>query len=249
MKRLFNILIDIFMAPFKWLGALIKRNRFKIYPGQVISFIGLPGTGKTLSAVAMAERSKKMYPRGLYATEDCGHVYAKPFSPADLERYKFKYSLIIQDETSLNGYDARDWQRNFKGPRKRKKEGEDEAPKQPIGSLKLKQIKLVRHMHNGYINTTQNSNDEDGKLRGVTSSVWVCEPFRLFGKLKGCVAQRAVIWWSFCDGVYTRHLDTPTLFEKATNPYCWFYVSIKRYGNLYNTHATVEAVESLPYAP
>lgn len=167
-----------------------------------------------------------MYKGGAYATEDAGSKICEEISIEDLARYKFRYSLFLIDESSLNGFDSREWQRNFKGI---------------DGKNVLRQLKLNRHYHNSFITTSQNAGDNDSKIRGMSRSTWVCH-----NKGKYILTVRAVQWFEWKDGNYLPHLDEPSLLEKITDPYCWYLVKKKKYGKMYDTYATVEALDILP---
>lgn len=227
-KRLFQVAGALMRAPFVWLMCAIRRDRLRVYPGQVIQIIGLPGTGKTMTAHAMISRSKDLYyPGALFATEDAGSKICKTITLKDLATHKFQRSLIMIDESSLNGLDARDWQHNFRGDSKNV----------------LRQIKLVRHYHNAIITTSQSAGDNDSKLRGLSKRTWVCHKL----SKRWIICKRAVQWFEWQDGNYLPHLDEPSIFEMITDPYCWGLVSIRKYGKMYNSWATVEELDKLPY--
>lgn len=224
--KLIKLLFSLLVAPLKWLVALIRKDRFTIYPGKVVQFIGLPGTGKTLSAHALMFRSKARFKGGLYATEDAGSKLAKKISPECLAAYRFRGSLFLIDESSLNGFDAREWGRNFRGDKKNI----------------LAQLKLCRHYHNSFITTSQSAGDNDSKLRGLSSTTYVCHKFlRHF-----IIVKRAIQWFEWCDGQYLPHLDEPSFLELITDPYAFKILRIKKWGKFYNTYATVDYIDNLP---
>ena len=226
MIKLFKILLSLIVAPFRWVVACIKRDRFRVYPGKVVQIIGLPGTGKTMAAHALMVRSAKMFD-AKYATEDAGSKIAQKITLHDIGTHRFRRCLFLIDESSLNGLDAREWSGNFKGDRKNI----------------LRQLKLVRHYHNAFITTSQSAGDNDSKVRGLSSSTWVAHSFFH----AWIIVKRAVQWFEWQDGQYLPHLDEPSVFEMICDPYSHIILRKKRWGKLYNSWATVSELDVLPY--
>lgn len=231
MIRFFKKVFAIIYAPFAWIFALIKGDRFVISKPGVIQFIGIPGSGKTMSAVALmhrsAEKKGKYHNCRRYATRDAGCKIAKTITTQDLANHKFKDSIILIDESSLNGFDSREWQHNFKGDKKNI----------------LRQLKLHRHYGNAFITTSQSANDNDSKIRdGVSSQTWICHNRRT-----KVICRRAIIWYTFDNGNYILCIDEPSRFERLTDPYLSYSVSKRKYGKLYDSWATVPEIDSLPY--
>jgi len=228
MLHLIKMIWDVICAPYRWIRATIRRDRFVVYPGQCDIFIGLPGSGKTLSAVAMARRSRKMY-RKICATPDAGMVGALTIYDDTWGQYKISNSLIIIDESALNGFFSRDALANFSSRGGKRN--------------KLTALKLRRHLHNGLIITTQSFGDNDNVIRSMTNHVWVCRKL-----LPGYViAERAIVWYTFDEqGNYTQRIDTPTLFDKLVNPYQSKITSIRKYKKYYNSYVVPDEYKSLP---
>ena len=229
MINLVKKLLALILAPYKWIRALIKGDRFLCYPGQLNIFIGLPGSGKSLGMVAMWQRSKHMYLRTA-ATEDAG-IKDVPLLTLDYwRRWQIKRTLIMIDESALNGFFARDWASNFADKKGSKN--------------KLSVLKLRRHLHDGIIITTQSFGDNDNIIRSMANNIYVCSHWILPGY---CIAQKAIIWYEFDDqGNYSYHVDTPTFFEKLTNPYQFKIYSIRKYKRFYNSFQIPEEYSNLP---
>ena len=229
--RLIRAILALIKAPFLWLFSLVKKDRFKLYPGKCVIFIGLPGTGKTLGAICMLTRSKSMYKR-ICATEDAGlREGGKTYTltPDIWAKHKLRSTAILVDESALNGFFARDFGANFSARTGQRN--------------KLVALKLRRHLHNGVIITTQSLGDNDTVVRQMTDTVYICRHSIIPGR---CVAERAVIWYEFDgDGNYRCKVDRPTIFEKITNPYQWYSYSVKKYKKFYNSFAIPQDYERL----
>lgn len=232
MIRFFGIMIDILLAPWRWMGALIRQDRFVLKRPSCVQFIGIPGSGKTMGAVCMLYRTSMWKGKGkykhapIYGTEDAGLKIGKTIKTQDLCTHKFRNSLILIDESSLNGLDAREWQGNFKGDKKNL----------------LRQLKLHRHYGNSFITTSQSANDNDSKIRdGIVSQTWIAH-----NKISKVVCRRAIIWYKFDNGNYILCIDEPSRFERIVNPYLSFGVKKKKYGKLYDSWATVPEIDKLP---
>lgn len=224
-----NSIVSLFMAPFEWLQALIKSDRFIIYPGQVVQFIGLPGSGKTMGASVMIKRSSDKLKMGVISTPDAGLKFG---TVCDVKKllcsYRINNKIVMIDESSLNGFDSREWSTNFKGD----------------GKKALAQLKLCRHYRNSFITTSQNLNDNDGKIRdGLVKSTYVCHSI-MFKKFILC--ERATIIYTFEDGNYKQHIYLPSLFKKIVDPYSFYIIYKKKAGKLYNSWATVDIIDNLP---
>lgn len=239
--RLFKIIFGVLFAPFRWIAAWWRDDRFILFTPSVIQFIGIPGSGKTMSAVCMMKRSTQAAKAGkyknsrLYATRDAGIKLsgAMTIDGDDLARYKFKNSIILLDESSLNGFDSREWQHNFK-------QGSD-------GKIdkknKLRQLKLHRHYGNSFITTSQSANDNDSKIRdGLVKQTWICHNGRWWIK-----CYRAIIWYKFDNGNYLLCVDEPAPIERFIDPYLSYHVRKSKYGQYYDSWATVPEIDNLPY--
>lgn len=228
--KFIKTIVKLLFAPGAWFFALIRGDRFIIRKPGFIQFIGIPGSGKTMSAICLMYRSsqKGMYKDcKKYSTRDAGSKISKEISIEDLMTHKFKKSIIMIDESSLNGLDSRDWQHNFKGERK----------------LVLKQFKLHRHYKNAFITTSQSANDNDSKIRdGIASQTWICHDK---GKYISC--RRAIIWYTFDNGNFIQCIDEPSRFERLIDPYLSFRVKKKKYGAMYDSWATIPEIDTLPY--
>lgn len=232
MIRLLKKILDIMMMPWNWLFAFIRQDRFVLRKASVVQFIGIPGSGKTMGAVCMMYRSTKGTGAGkyknakLFATQDAGCKIATTISTQDLATHKFRNSIIMIDESSLNGLDSREWAHNFKGDKKNI----------------LRQLKLHRHYGNSFITTSQSANDNDSKIRdGIVSQTWICHNRRTHVTCK-----RAIIWYAFDNGNYQLCIDEPSRFEMLCDPYLWYMVSKRKYGKYYDSWATVPEIDDLP---
>ncbi len=229
--RIIRAILALLRAPIVWLHAIIKNNRFLLYPGQCVIFIGLPGSGKTLGAICMLQRSKRMYNQ-ICATEDAGLPESSDthiLTPDIWARYKLRRTAILVDESALNGFFARDFGSNFSARTGQRN--------------KLVALKLRRHLHNGVIITTQSLGDNDTVVRQMTNTVYICRHSIIPGR---CVAERAVIWYEFDpQGNYQIKVDKPTFFEKLTNPYQFYSYSIKKYKKFYNSFSIPKDYEQL----
>lgn len=229
--QLIRAILALLRAPFLWIRAAVKNDRFLLYPGKCVILIGLPGTGKTLGAICMLQRSKRMYKR-ICATEDAGLTESADthiLTPDIWARYKLRRTAILVDESALNGFFARDFGSNFSA--------------RTGARNKLVALKLRRHLRNGVIITTQSLGDNDTVVRQMTDTVYICRHSIIPGR---CVAERAVIWYEFDpDGNYRCKVDRPTFFERLTNPYQSYSYSVKRYKKFYNSFAIPKDYDSL----
>lgn len=224
-------LIDFVASPFRWISAGIHHDRFRCYPGQCHIFIGLPGSGKTLGAACMISRSKQFYKRQI-ATEDAGLKGAQLLYPETWESYKIRNTLMLVDESALNGFFSRDAGSNFS-----QRQGKRN---------KLTALKLRRHLHNGLIITTQSLGDNDSVIRSMTSAVWLCSRVG-----KGLhLAQKCAIWYDFDSaGNYNIHVEKNSIFYMITHPYSFKIYSVKRYKKYYNSFTIPSQYDALPDLP
>lgn len=229
--RLIRAILALLRAPFVWISAIVKNDRFLLYPGKCVIFIGLPGSGKTLGAICMLQRSKHMY-KQICATEDAGlpeSAETHILTPDIWARYKLRRTAILVDESALNGFFARDFGSNFSSRTGQRN--------------KLVALKLRRHLHNGVIITTQSLGDNDTVVRQMTDTVYICRHSIIPGR---CVAERAVIWYEFDpQGNYTVRVDRPTFLDKLTNPYQFYSYSVKKYKKFYNSFSIPKDYEQL----
>lgn len=119
----------------------------------IIGYFGIPGCGKSTNLVKIARKEQKRI------KERYEHIYTinidikgcKRITKEDFEKYRFKNSLILWDEITLD-YDNRD----FKNFSKNAKES----------------FLLHRHMGLDIIYATQNYENVDKKIKDITLELW-----------------------------------------------------------------------------
>lgn len=131
---------------------------------MIIELFGLPGSGKTTALTMIAQKTlqgKNVLNLGkhskIFTTFYCQGCYKLDFN--DLKQYDFTDSLILIDEISLYADN-----RNFKS----------------FSDDLIYFFKMHRHYNISVVWCSQSYDDADKKIRGVTDTVYLLEPW-LFG--------------------------------------------------------------------
>lgn len=216
-----------------------KRNEIKVYPGKIIQIIGFPRSGKTLFAAKIAANNSNRYSGGIFDTYSMMYRYARAHITAkDLSLHKFQNSLIILDEAQLNGLHNRSWQSNLR-----------DYDKGATKNVMLNQLTETGHYGNSYIIITHGRDEIDPSVRdqNLISARFICRrawwPFSKWF----CVAIR-LIDHQYMDDQGNAHYYTefPRLYKRLFKKNVMYWVKVKKYGMLYDTHAKDPDIERLP---
>lgn len=163
MLFIFFILIIFILLFIIWIRLRYDRKKID-YDTYVNLYFGLPGSGKstflTRDIVKASQSGHKCYVANLDLIE-LPNVYK--ITKDDIGKYKFPPgSRIFFDEASLNGYDNRDFSKNFKG------------------NNSLPYIKYIRHYRNRITFSNQGYEEFDKKLRNLTNKLWYVRGNRFF---------------------------------------------------------------------
>ena len=140
-----------------WLLVLIWVGVRLIYipkPSTFSLYFGSPGCGKTTFLTRLAlKRSKRFYTFVNFPVKNMPNsIYKFDKSVFDSQQFP-EGSLILFDEGSLNGYDNRNFKKNFSD-----------------GSLEY--FKLLRHYRNQIVFSNQGWDELDRKIRILTNDLW-----------------------------------------------------------------------------
>ena len=199
-----------------WFVHRIFFSRLRVSDGDVILFFGLPGSGKSMFAAKVAHDNKK--DRTICVNREFEHFSEADlvFDRQDLGEYLFPPpSLLIYDEASLNGFDNRDFDKNF------------------VGNDSLEFLKKVRQYHSSIVFTNQGWDELDKKIRsGLTNKVYYVENRGFYS-----VAQLLIKDISINDmtGEIQEGYRFPTFFERLLRPSVQLYVIHKKTGKLYQS--------------
>lgn len=218
---------------------LHKRNTIHVYPGKIIQIIGFPRSGKTLFAAKICSNNQKYYKGGVFDTWSMMYKDARAHITAkDLSLYRYSYSLIVLDEAQLNGLHNRSWQSNLR-----------DYDKGATKNVMLNQLTETGHYHNSYVIITHGKDEVDPSVRdqNLISARYICRrAWWPLGKWY-CVAVR-LIDHSYMDDQCNVHYFTeyPKLWKRLIKKGCMYWVNVKKYGALYDTHAKDPDLERLP---
>lgn len=116
-------------------------------------YFGSPGSGKTTFLTSDCMAYHKI---GFPVYSNYALPFAFKFTKDDIGTYQFPPdSVLLFDEGSLNGFDNREYSKNFKD------------------SNKLSYLKLLRHYRNRMIFSNQGFDELDKKIRTLTVCYWL----------------------------------------------------------------------------
>lgn len=194
-------------------------GRLKLKWGDVVLFWGIPGSGKTMAANAVAAYNKKKFGYKIVGNEE----FHETSNVVDLllPRPAFGWfkapenSLICTDEASLNGWDNRDWQKNF-------------------NEHSLAYWKKIRHYKNAAVLTNQGFGELDVKIRdGLCNCVYYCENK---GKYTKAIRMDKSVTFSEVTGLPQEGYSMPSIWQRLLDPSCVLYFWHSKYGKLYRTY-------------
>lgn len=187
---------------------------------MIYEIFGLPRSGKTTTLTYIAQKALKgksvlgfgKYER-VFTTFFCKGCYKIDFN--DLKKYDFSNSLILIDEISLYADN-----RNFKN----------------FDSDILYFFKLHGHYHIDLVWCSQSYSDADKKIRDVTDTVFLLEPFHL---PHVSVLKRIYHNYSFAGRNITDTYDIAPFFQ-------WKLIFRKKYYQYFDSydHKKLPAFES-----
>lgn len=202
-----------------FVGVRLFFGKLKLKAGDVVLFWGLPGSGKTMFANKVALYNREKFGYCIVGNEE---FYETSFlCDALLPRKAFGFfrapegSLIAIDEASLNGWDNRDWQKNF-------------TPES------LSYWKKIRHYKNCAVLTNQGFAELDCKIRDslcnciyyVTNHGWYSKAVRMDKS----------VTFSDVTGLPQEGYCMPSIWQRLLDPSCVLYVRHKTGGKNFSTY-------------
>lgn len=226
----FLILFNIYCWNVSWilgLSLLISELLFILFrrlffgdlnlgEGEVVLFFGLPGSGKSMFLARAGVRERKHF-KHVFVNEIMSSYKASDgvYSKSDLGKYDFDHALLLFDEASLNGFDNRDWAKNF-------------TPDQ------MSFLKQVRKYHCSMIFSNQGWEEMDVKIRkGLTSRVYYVENH---GWYSSATLLEKDITVSELSGDIQEGYVMPSFFDRLKDPSKKIYAFHRRWGAMYDTY-------------
>lgn len=208
-------------------GALfIKRYFFGkliLKASDMVLFWGLPGSGKTLMLTKVAKDNKDDWYIGV--NEEYDHLKLKDFvyKREDLAAYTFPYAAMFFDEASLNGFDNRDFAKNFKDP------------------AMLETFKKHRHMDMPMVFSNQGFEECDIKIRqSLANKVYYVEHMGFWCRATIMIKDVTI---SEIDGKPIEGFRFPTVMERLIDPSLVLYAIPEYYGKFYTTKTPPRRVQ------
>lgn len=202
------------------LAARLYGGKLRLEASDLVLFWGLPGSGKTLLLTKTAVDNRRYWHIGV--NEEYSHLSIKDFvyGRDDLADWLFPRAACFFDEASLNGFDNRDFKRNFSRP----------------GMLET--FKKHRQMDMPIVMSNQGFEECDIKIRqSLANKTYYCENFGLF-----CRASLMIrcVTISEIDGQPQEGYRFPTLMERLIDPSMQIYAIPWFYGRYYSTKSPPE---------
>ncbi len=201
------------------LGVLfIKRyffGKLKLSPSDLVLLWGLPGSGKTLIETKIVYDNRNDWYIGV--NEEYEHLKLKDFvyNREDLASYNFPRTAMFFDEASLNGFDNRDFAKNFKDP------------------AMLETFKKHRQMDMPMVFTNQGFEECDIKIRqSLANKVYYVENMGLWCRATIMLKDVTI---SEIDGKPIEGFRFPTVMERIMDPSLVLYAIPEFYGRFYST--------------
>lgn len=192
------------------------HSKCMLSEGDIVGFVGLPGSGKTL---AMAKVARDNQPRSRIIVNDTfDHFVLKDdvIHKSDIGKYDFGKCIICYDEISLDGFDSRDWKNNF-------------------NPAQLSYLKRIRQYHSAFMFTSQGWDEADKKIRDdLMNRLYYCEDKGSYC-IATCLIKESTL--SEIDGTPQWSYRLPTYFEYFRDRSLRIYSLKGITGQLYKTHA------------
>lgn len=212
------------------LWIVLRYDRNKDYDTYVNLYFGLPGSGKstflTRDIVKSAASGHKCFVANLDLVS-IPNVYK--ITKNDIGSYKFPPgSRIFFDEASLNGYDNRDFSKNFKG------------------NNSLPYIKYIRHYRNQITFSNQGYEEFDKKLRNLTNKLWYVRGNRFF-TYAILISKTITI-----DKETKQIIDgyaKPSIFQMLFSTRVVRILSTRKYRKFYDSYCPAPGLENIPNYP
>lgn len=190
-------------------GKLILRS------SDLVLFWGLPGSGKTLMLTKVAKDNRDNWYIGV--NEEFEHLKLKDFvyRRDDLAAYTFDHAAMLFDEASLNGFDNRDYAKNFRDP------------------AMLETFKKHRQMNMPIVFSNQGFEECDIKIRqSLANKVYYVENMGLWCRATIMLKDVTI---SEIDGKPLEGYRFPSVLERLIDPSLVLYAIPEYYGKFYST--------------
>ena len=182
---------------------------------DLVLFWGLPGSGKTLMLTKVAKDNKDLWYIGV--NEEYSHLKLKDFvySRDEMAQYNFPFAALFFDEASLNGFDNREFAKNFKDP------------------AMLETFKKHRQMDMPMVMSNQGFEECDIKIRqSLANKVYYVEDKGLWCRATIMLKDVSI---SEIDGKPIEGYRFPTIMERLLDPHLVLYAVPWYYGKFYST--------------
>lgn len=228
MALIFILFFIFVFLIFFWI--IFRYDRNKDYDTYVNLYFGLPGSGKSTFLTRDIVKSSAAGHQCYVANLDLIPLpNVHKISKDDIGKYKFPSgSRIFFDEASLNGYDNRDFSKNFKG------------------NNSLPYIKYIRHYRNRITFSNQGYEEFDKKLRNLTNKLWYVRGNKLF-TYAVLISKTITIdkeTKQIIDG-YTK----PSIFQMLFSTKVVRILSTRKYRKYYDSFCPAPGLEKIPDFP
>lgn len=216
-----DIIVPVLLA---WLFIRFFFAKLKIMSGDVVYLFGLPGSGKScfLSKIGIDNKERTIVCNDEYSHYKlCNAVVSRD----EFGAYRFPgESLILFDESSLDGFDNRDFKTNFDND-------------------SLYYLKKIRQYDSAIVFANHGADELDKKIRdGLVNKFYFVENM---GRYSRATLIEKEIFISAIDGEIKIGNCFPGFFERLFRPECVLYCWHAHYGKYYNTIN----VKRKPYTP
>lgn len=212
------------------LWILLRYDRNLDYDSYVNLYFGLPGSGKsTFLTRDIVVKSKKGIPCFVANLDLIPMDNVYKITKLDIGRYKFPPgSHIYFDEASLNGFDNRDYAKNFKN------------------NNCLPYIKYIRHYRNKITFSNQGYDEFDIKIRNLTNAIWYVRGNTFFSY---AVRLRKLIDIDDDSKQIISGYSFPTIKSMLFSTRCVRIVSTRKYRKYYDSFCPAPGLENIPMFP
>lgn len=208
----------------------MRYDRNLDYDSFVNLYFGLPGSGKsTFLTRDIVVKSKKGIPCFVANLDLVPMDNVYKITKVDIGKYKFPPgSHIYFDEASLNGFDNRDYSKNFKN------------------NNTLPYIKYIRHYRNQITFSNQGYEEFDKKIRNLTNAIWYVRGNRFFSY---AVKIRKVITIDKESQQIIDGYAMPSIFQMLFSTRCIRIVSTRKYRKYYDSYCSAPGLEQISFYP